>query len=79
MIMNKKDYLIITFEETTMALYMERVCKEEKKDGRIIPLPKEIDAGCGLAWATVCKDKEEWKIFLNQKHIDYSKMEELIL
>lgn len=77
--MNKKDYLIITFQETTMALYMERICKTKIKDGRIIPLPKEIDAGCGLAWATTDKNQDNWKCFLNEQGIEYDAMVEVIL
>lgn len=76
--MNKKDYLIITFKETTMAIYMEKICKKEHKNGRIIPLPKEIDAGCGLAWATTDKHQDEWKCFLNNQGIEYEKMVEVI-
>ena len=29
---------------------MEDYCHEQKIPGRLIPLPQEISAGCGLAW-----------------------------
>ncbi|MBQ3104555.1 MAG: DUF3343 domain-containing protein [Lachnospiraceae bacterium] len=74
-----EEYLIITFEETTMALYMERICKREKKEGRMIPLPKAIDAGCGLAWATRERDEEVWKRFLERENIAYERMVEVEL
>jgi hypothetical protein len=75
--MKKENYLVITFKTTTMAMYMEKVCKEEKKIGRIIPLPKEIDAGCGMAWATKNKNQDEWNEYLIQKNIQYDKMVEV--
>ena len=56
--MKQQDYLVITFSETTTALYMERICKADGKDGRLIPLPRQISAGCGLAWATT---QREWE------------------
>ena len=69
--------LIITVSTTTMALFMEKVCKEQKKDGRLIPLPKEISAGCGLAWMTKEKDEQEWKSFLEKYSVTYAEMVEL--
>ena len=41
---------MITFCSTTEAMAMERLCMEHQVPGRLIPLPKEISAGCGLAW-----------------------------
>ena len=45
----KKKYAVITFRSTTEAMAMERLCMEHQVPGRLIPLPKEISAGCGLA------------------------------
>lgn len=44
--------LIITFETTTQAMRMEKYCMEHHIEGRLIPLPTQISAGCGLAWKT---------------------------
>ena len=46
----KTEKLVITFFTTTDAMAMERICKAEKADGRIIPVPGSISADCGLAW-----------------------------
>lgn len=46
----KSEKLVITFHTTTAAMAMERVCKVNSADGRIIPLPCSISADCGLAW-----------------------------
>lgn len=43
--------LIVTFPSTTQAMLMEAKCKEYNVPGRIIPVPGEISAGCGLAWS----------------------------
>lgn len=42
--------LIITFPTTTAAMAADRFCTEQKLPGRLIPVPQEITAGCGLAW-----------------------------
>lgn len=45
-----KDYCIFTFHTTMEAIAFEKTCKEEEMDGRLIPVPRQISAGCGLAW-----------------------------
>ena len=48
--MRKKELkTVITFETTTQAIGMESACKEYQIEGRLIPVPKEITAGCGMA------------------------------
>ena len=42
--------LVITFHTTTDAMAMEHACKSAGADGRLIPVPRSITAGCGLAW-----------------------------
>lgn len=46
----KKPALIVTFPTTTDAMGMERMCAENQLPGRLIPVPREISTGCGLAW-----------------------------
>ena len=42
--------VIITFVSTTQAMAMESRGKKTGFEGRIIPVPREISASCGLAW-----------------------------
>lgn len=46
----KKDYMVLTFHTTTAAMEMEKKCGEQHIPGRLIPVPRAITAGCGLAW-----------------------------
>jgi len=41
---------VVTFHTVTEAIAMETACIREKIPGRIIPVPGEIKAGCGLSW-----------------------------
>lgn len=54
----KTEKLVITFFTTTDAMAMERICREENAEGRMIPVPGSISADCGLAWCA-CVDREE--------------------
>lgn len=46
----KKETLIITFPTTTEAMKTSKYCSEQGLSGRLIPVPREISASCGLAW-----------------------------
>lgn len=46
----KKDYVVITFHTTAEAMAMEEYCSRQAVRGRLIPVPREISAGCGIAW-----------------------------
>ena len=46
----KQNYHLLTFHTTTAAMATEDYCHEHGIPGRMIPLPQEISAGCGLAW-----------------------------
>ena len=56
--LKKKPTLIITFATTTQAMAMEAFCAAEGLPGRLIPVPREITAGCGLSWKAGPEDKE---------------------
>lgn len=48
--MRKKELkLVVTFHTTADAMAMEKACKAEEVPGRLIPVPRVISAGCGLA------------------------------
>ena len=41
---------VFTFSTTSDAMAMEAAAKAHGLPGRMIPVPSEIDAGCGFAW-----------------------------
>ena len=46
----KQERVVFTFHTTTDAMAMEALCKAAGLGGRMIPVPGEITADCGLAW-----------------------------
>ena len=46
----RKRAFYITFATTTQAMAAEKFFTERALPGRLIPVPREITAGCGLAW-----------------------------
>lgn len=47
----KQPRLIVTFRTTVAAMTMERVCAARGVEGRLIPVPGVLRAGCGMAWS----------------------------
>ena len=54
----KAKKLIVTFYTTADAMAMEKVCRAEGAPGRLIPVPRCISAGCGLAWCAAPESRE---------------------
>lgn len=64
--MRKKELkLVVTFHVTADAMAMEKLCKERRVPGRMIPVPRTISAGCGLAW---CADPSERQRLIEVMH-----------
>lgn len=56
----KRPYIVLSFASTARAMGWEKECAARGIPGRIIPLPGEITAGCGLGWRMLLEDWEAW-------------------
>ncbi len=74
----KEPTLIITFHTTADAISLEKACKEAGRPGRMIPVPRELSAGCGLAWCTSPEHAEEFKDFLRKKGLEWEDFAEIL-
>lgn len=70
----KKPTLIITFATTTQAMAMEKFCAEQGLPGRIIPVPREITAGCGLSWKADPSQKDQLEAALKNSDMKWQEM-----
>ena len=66
----KKTYIVLSFRTTLDAMEWEKQCLAEKVPGRLIPLPREISAGCGLAWRMLPEDWAAWQEQLERSAFD---------
>ena len=75
--MRKKELkLIVTFHTTADAMAMEKVCKEQNAPGRLIPVPRSISAGCGLAWCAYLGCEELLKETMRKVGLQEEAMQE---
>ena len=42
---------IVTFYNNTGAMAFKKACEERGVAGELIPIPKQLKAGCGLVWS----------------------------
>ena len=75
----KTPKIVLTFASTNDAMALEAASREQGLPGRMIPIPSEISAGCGLAW---CGPATEWVILeeaLAAGHLAYEAVHEVEL
>lgn len=71
----KTKSLVVTFAATSDAMAMEKYCLAHRLPGRLIPVPREISAGCGLAWKTAPEEKDNFTRALTDAGIRWQAME----
>lgn len=75
----KKNYRIITFHTTSAAMAMEKYCNENAIKGRLIPVPRQLSAGCGLAWRMDPADYEVCGERMEESGIETEQSVEIII
>ena len=75
----KELKLIVTFHTTADAMAMEKACKEHDVPGRLIPVPRLISSGCGLAWCAGLEDREVIKEVLAKVGLKEEEMHECMV
>ena len=75
----KQNYHLLTFHNTTAAMAMEDYCHEHGIPGRMIPLPQEISAGCGLAWRMRPEEYAQEKDRIEESGVRIERHVELVL
>lgn len=73
----KELHLIVTFHTTTEAMAMEKYCKAMNIPGRLIPVPVQITAGCGMAWMANPINMEEIKALMAEFSLEVDALYEI--
>lgn len=75
----KSEKVVIAFPATTQAMMMEQFCREQGLAGRLIPVPRQISAGCGMAWSAPVGCRRELEQLIKAKEIEVEGLYELLL
>ena len=71
--------LVITFHTTAAAMAMEKLCKEEHVPGRLIPVPRELTADCGMAWCAPVEAAARLRTLAEDHSLEYEGWQELLV
>lgn len=74
-----REFLVITFSETTDAMAAEKLFLSRGIPGRIIPIPRQLSAGCGLSFRTEPEWKEQARMTMLSEGIRWHEMEPVVL
>ena len=75
----KELCFIVAFHTTTEALALEDAARAAGVSGRLIPIPTQITAGCGLAWRMPMSEKESMLRLLSECRLRYEDVYELTI
>jgi hypothetical protein len=66
-----EKYCVVTFYSTHLALKFERMLNQKEIEVKIIPVPREISASCGLAGRFLKENEDEVFLLCEENKIDY--------
>ena len=75
----KETRQVVTFHTTTDAMAMEAAGKETGLQGRLIPVPRTITAGCGLAWSEPAGGREAIEQLIYDRHLAFDRIIEMVI
>lgn len=75
----KTEKVVVTFHTTTQAIFMEECGKQENLPGRLIPVPRQISAGCGMAWCSPREESQNLSALIERNGIEVEGVYELLL
>lgn len=53
------DSVVVTFYTTAEAFAFEKACRKKGVEGRLVAVPRQLSAGCGMAWASPVDLRDE--------------------
>ena len=75
----KTEKVVFTFHTTTMAMRMEQCAKDSGCQGRLIPVPRQISAGCGMAFCAPAADRIRLETLIQENGIETEGIHDLCL
>lgn len=68
------EMILVTFGNVTDAMAMEAASDAAGLDGKLIPLPDALSAGCGYAWKHNKDQEAALRDLINEKSLDISEI-----
>jgi len=65
-----RDWLFIAFSSTTAALQMEKAANAHNLPGKLVPIPRQLSATCGLAFRSEPAQKAALAALIQECNIE---------
>jgi len=75
----RKAYRVLTFHTTDAAMEMEAFCRDSGIPGRLTPVPRQLSAGCGIAWRMEAAVFAQYRADIERSKIEIEQSVELAL
>ena len=75
----KTPHAVVTFHRPADARAVQAAAAGGGLPGRVIPVPSEISAGCGLAWSVPAEQREALEQALAQRGLAFEAITEVVL
>lgn len=75
----KVNTAVASFHTTTDALAFKEAAVQEGLNGRLAPIPRQLSAGCGIAWREPHCSAAKLLAFADEHHLSTEEITELLL
>ena len=75
----KTPHAVVTVHSTADAMAVQAAAAGGVLPGRVIPVPSEISAGCGLAWSVPVEQRETLEQTLKRRGLAFDAITEVDL
>lgn len=75
----KTPHAVVAFDTMSDAMAFEAASKQYSIPGRVIPVPSEVNAGCGMSWAAPLDQREELEAAIEEHKLSYEGIYEVSL
>ena len=69
----------VTFHTTSDPMARAKAGRQHNAPGRLIPVPRSISAGCGMAWCAALEDRDRILQVLEERKIEQEDVHECML
>ncbi|WP_165043236.1 DUF3343 domain-containing protein [Adlercreutzia sp. ZJ138] len=74
---SRKIKLVVSFYTTADAFAFEAACKQAGVSGRLGTVPRQMSAGCGMAWYAEPESCDRIVAMCTEQHLEYEDMAEI--
>ena len=74
-----EEVLVVTHETAAGALALKDCAAAYGLEGRLIPIPRALSAGCGMAWREPACNKQRLEAALAAEEIEYERVVPMML